>query len=62
MRMLKNCPGPVLVDLVKKQSQPTLKLLVNFKMMKEQGTFEQGTLWLLLYSGLCLKKKLESSD
>ena len=46
----------MLVDLVKKQSQPTLKLLVNFRMMKEQGTFEQGTLWLFLYSGLCLKK------
>ena len=46
----------MLVDLVKKQSQPTLELLVNFRMMKEQGTFEQGTLWLFLYSGLCLKK------
>ena len=52
----------MLVDLVKKQSQPTLKLLGNFRMMKKQGTFEQGTLWLLLYGSLCLKKKLESSD
>ena len=29
----KNCPGLILVVLIKKQSVETLKLLVNFQMM-----------------------------
>ena len=35
----KNCPGPMLVVLVKKQSEETLKLLMNFQMMKESSFF-----------------------
>ena len=33
----KNCPGLMIVVLVKKQSEETLKLLVNFQMIKKSS-------------------------
>ena len=33
----KNCPGIMLVVLVSKQSEETLKLLVNFQMMRKSS-------------------------